>query len=136
MQTEDAKFGVWNEDNVSPASHLFSYRCAAPYLLWQPQATSLWVNTLGLGLVTLGDASILKISNQFIAHHSSNSEASRIRSFTMDTIPISIPVNNEKVLLQLLLSKTYQMLEQASSSASTDAEEQQPVTLAELFSCD
>ena len=41
-------------------------------------------------VVSLADNTILKIDGDFIAHYDANLESNRVRSFTVDTIPISV----------------------------------------------
>lgn len=82
--------GVWVEDNISPATHLYCYKASSPYLLWTAEAVSRWINNQQLTLVTLPDNSFLKIQGEFIYHFAENNDSTRLRGFTIDTIPISI----------------------------------------------
>ena len=66
-------------------------------------------------VVALDDNSILRIDGDFIAHYDANLEKQRLRSFTVDTIPISVgSAAGGKIPLQLVLAKTFQMIEHIS----------------------
>ena len=66
-------------------------------------------------VVALDDNSILRIDGDFIAHYDANLEKQRLRGFTVDTIPISVgSAAGGKIPLQLVLAKTFQMIEHIS----------------------
>ena len=66
-------------------------------------------------VVALDDNSILTIDGDFIAHYDANLEKQRLRGFTVDTIPISVgSAAGGKIPLQLVLAKTFQMIEHIS----------------------
>ena len=66
-------------------------------------------------VVALDDNSILTIDGDFIAHYDANLEKQRLRGFTVDTIPISVgSAGGGKIPLQLVLAKTFQMIEHIS----------------------
>ena len=35
-----SKISVWKDDEISPASHIYSHKCSNAILQWSPQATS------------------------------------------------------------------------------------------------
>ena len=66
-------------------------------------------------VVALDDNSILRIDGDYIAHYDANLEKQRLRGFTVDTIPISVgSAAGGKIPLQLVLAKTFQMIEHIS----------------------
>ena len=73
------------------------------------------IRDFNIVVVALDDNSILRIDGDFIAHYDANLEKQRLRSFTVDTIPISVgSAAGGKIPLQLVLAKTFQMIEHIS----------------------
>ncbi len=58
--------------------------------MWCSDSNSYFIGKTGIVLVTLSDHTTLQIDGDFITHYNSNLEQSRVRKFTVDTIPISI----------------------------------------------
>jgi hypothetical protein len=79
------------------------------------------IQSTGIVVVTLSDNSILKVEGDFISHYNSNLEQSRLRSFTVETIPISIQgQEGEKIALQLVLANTFQLIQHIALVSSNN----------------
>jgi hypothetical protein len=58
--------------------------------MWTPDASTRLIRSCNTFYVTLIDNSTIRVENEFIVHFSKNLESSRLRSFTVDTVPISL----------------------------------------------
>lgn len=88
--------------------------------MWCSDSQSQFIKRTGIVLVTLSDNSTLQVDGDFITHFNSNLQQSRVRAFTVDTIPISIQSQDGgKISIQLVLAKTFQMIQHISLVQST-----------------
>ena len=85
---------MWQSDDISPASYLFSHKPSNVYLKWTPAATTRLIGAEGqqAEVVVHSNSTVLflKQRGSFISHYEENNNLKRLRSFTADTIPFSL----------------------------------------------
>jgi hypothetical protein len=94
-QAHEQKIGVWNQDEVSPASFMLSYKLSNAVLNWTPHATTrVLCDGQEAEVIIHQDETLLHLREngnyitQLIAN--SNKDEARLRSFTCETIPFSV----------------------------------------------
>lgn len=113
-QKSDQRIAVWSSDDVSPASYMLSYKTANAVFNWTPHATSrLLASGTEAGVVVHADQTFLHVreGGRYISHFSDNSNKARIRSFTGETIPISVHgQHGDSLFMQDLLIDVFTLM--------------------------
>ncbi len=93
--------------------------------MWTPEGTTRLIRSSSAFFITLQDNSTIRVENEFIAHFSRNLNSNRLRSFTVDTVPISLTSITDlktKIPLQLVLAKSFQMIQHVAVVISSENE--------------